>query len=196
MQDNLSHRFRGRMFVQSEEYENTRRRIEEGFVSNENYLSFLSQIKLDENFERNLVTISAAAIIADGEHQEDEAKIVNEICNEFRLDKEVVNNRINEELKSFTSTDYPIVKKYLKKSMIISDNTDYSLLFETAMHIILSDGIMTISECNLLADIGEMLNIPTAQILARLSLFLRKEETILVDVEEQISWHSLSGISE
>jgi len=196
MQNNITHRYRGRLFVQSDEYENTCKKIEEKSVSNESYLSFLSQMKLDENFQHNFVTITAASIIADGEHQDIEKNIVNEICSEFKLDKEIVNSKINEELNSINAADYTEIKNYLTNNLKINKEIDNSLLFETAMHIILSDGIMKLSECYLLADIGEILQIPTAQILARLSLFIRKEEAILVDVEEQINWRSLSDITE
>ncbi len=193
--NNLSHRFRGRLFVNSEEYGNTLRKLESGFISNDNYLSFLSTSKFDSAFIDNLAAISAAAVMADGEHQEIEKKMIHDLCSEFKFDRDDFIERVNTEIAAINSIDYNTIINYLKARLRIGSSNN-SLLLESAMHIILSDGIMTMNECNLLADIGDMLKIPTAQILARLALFLRKEEEILVDVEEGINWRSLSGVTE
>lgn len=192
----ISHRFRGRLFVNSEEYGNTRRKLESGFISNDNYLSFLSASRFDPGFIDNLAAISAAAVMADGEHQEIEKKMILDLCSEFKFDSDDFIARLNNEITAINSIDYSTIVNYLKSRLTIGSNSNNSLLLESAIHIILSDGIMTMNECNLLADIGEMLEIPTAQILARLALFLRKEEEILVDVEEGINWRSLSGVSD
>jgi uncharacterized tellurite resistance protein B-like protein len=196
MEQNISHRYRGRLFVNSEEYGNLRKKLESGFISNDNYLSFLSASKFDSNFLDNLIAISASAIMADGEHQEIEKKMIEELCNEFKFNFNEFNSRLEKEIASIESSDYSAVVNYLKSTLKVDESNNNSLLFETAMHIILSDGIMTMTECSLLADLGEILRIPVSQILARLGLFLRKEEAILVDVEEEINWRSISGITE
>ncbi len=195
-EQSLAHRFRGRLFVNSDEYATIRQRVESGIISNDNYLSFLSASKYDANFIDNLIVISAAAIMADGEHQEIEKKMIADLCNEFKFDVNDFSARLDKEIAGINSVNYSVIQNYLKLKLTVSENINNSLLFESAMHIILSDGIMTMNECNLLADIGELLNIPTGQILARLGLFLRKEEEILVDVEEGINWRSLSGLAE
>lgn len=195
MENSLTHRFKGRLFVETNEYENKRKKLESGFISNDKYLSFLSESKLDSSFMGNLISICAAAIIIDGEHQEIEKKMINELCTEFKVEVNSFNSKLENEISNIKNLNYNSIISHLKNVIEINEANN-SLLFESAMHIILSDGIMTMSECNLLADIGNLLEIPTAQILARLSLFLRKEEQILVDVEESINWNALTGLGE
>jgi hypothetical protein len=192
----LSHRYRGRLFVNSEEYATTKSKLDNGFISNDNYLSFLSSSNYDSSFIDNLLVISAASIMADGEHQEIEERIVIDICNEFKINSTDFKAKLVKEIAEVNTVDYSVILNYLKSKLKVGSEANNSLLFETAMHIILSDGIMTMNECKLLADIGELLTIPTFQIIARLGLFLRKEEEILVDVEESINWRSLSGYIE
>lgn len=194
MQESLNHRYNGRLYTNSNEYNTKRQKLESGIISKDSYIAFLSSTKQDSNFLFNFVLITAASIIIDGEHQELEKVMTKEMCSELNLNYSDFSALLDKEVGNMKDMDYELLVKYLKSKLIISDLSNNYLLFESAMHIILSDGIMTLNECNLLADLGSILNISTGQILARLSLFIRKEQQILIDIENTINWRSISGI--
>ena len=95
----------------------------------------------------------------------------------------VEDNVLHEILEMFQS------KKYLKDNLEIERNSRNALvLFEATLHIILADGMMTESECEFLADIGELLQIPTSKMFARIGLFLRQEKEVVVAPPENFDW--------
>ena len=173
----------GRLFFGNSDYEHTREKLE-AKLTNDKYLELISQAAIDEEFETCLIKLTAAAIMADGVHQNEEWTVCKEICEELEIHWEFFRELVEKELELFSQSPDFDVDNYLR-SYLIDANPEHSfLLFETALHIILADGLMTIGECRMLALIGEALKVPTARMFARLGLFLRKEEGILVDVEE------------
>jgi hypothetical protein len=79
-------------------------------------------------------------------------------------------------------------EKYLLKNIDKQPSRNAMVLFEAALHIVLADGIMTERECDFLASIGVLLQIPTAKMFARLGLFLRKEKEVVVAPPENFDW--------
>lgn len=143
-----------------------------------------------------MVKISAAAIASDGVHQNEELLVCQEICNELNIDWNKFKSDLDNELSNISSFSLDSISSYLKLAFPDSQINNAFLLFEVALHLILADGVMTQDECNLLAEIGTILNIPTGKIIARIGLFLKEEKETLVDVAESLKWQATMYMSE
>ncbi len=185
----------GKLFTYDEAYEKTKVKLSSTHT-NDNYIKFLASKQIESDFNWHLVKIAAAAIASDGQHQNEELLVCQEICNELNIVWDKFHIDLENELSSLSSHSADAITSYLKLAFPDSQINNSFLLFESALHIILADGIMTQDECNLLADVGTILNIPTGKIIARIGLFLKEEKQTLVDVAESLKWQATMYMSE
>lgn len=185
----------GRLFSYDEQYNNTKEKLAKN-NSKDHYIHFLASKQVDSDFVWQLVKICVAAIASDGVHKKEELLVCQEITNELGLDWDKILPEIENELSHISNFNLETITSYLQIAFP-DDNIAHSfLLFESALHIILADGIMTQDECDLLASIGTILKIPTGKIIARIGLFLNEEKQTLVDVTESLQWQYTQYISE
>ena len=179
----------GNLFSYDEKYQQTKDKLSKN-TTKENYIHFLASKQVDLDFKWQLVKITAAAIASDGVHKKEELLVCQEICNELNLDWESFSPEIENELSNISAFNLEAITAYLKLAFPDSQIEHSFLLFEAALHIILADGVMTQDECDLLANIGYILNIPTGRMIARIGLFLKEEKQVLVDVTESLQWQN------
>lgn len=185
----------GKLFTYDITYEKTKAKLSTT-QTNDNYVKFLASKQIESDFRWHLIKVAAAAIASDGEHQQEELLVCEEICNELGIEWDQFQVDLENELASIASHSLDAITAYLKLAFPDSQVNNSFLLFEAALHLILADGIMTQDECNLLADIGTILNIPTGKIIARIGLFLKEEKQTLVDVAESLKWQATMYITE
>lgn len=185
----------GKLFTYDAEYEKTKAKLSSA-QANDNYIKFLASTQVESDFNWHLVKISAAAIASDGVHQNEELLVCQEICKELNIDWNKFKSDLDNELSNISSFSLDSISSYLKLAFPDSQINNAFLLFEVALHLILADGVMTQDECNLLAEIGTILNIPTGKIIARIGLFLKEEKETLVDVAESLKWQATMYMSE
>ena len=177
----------GKLFVNKPRYKELKERISEQ-ESSDKYLHFYSKQETNEEFINRLSVIVAASIRCDGLHVEEERIVSEAICQELEIDWDMFSKKIDEEISRIEGIDFKSIEKYLLKFLESKTTENSMVLFEAALHIILSDGVMTDNECNLLASIGNILDIPTAKMFARIGLFLREEKDVLVDTADNFDW--------
>jgi tellurite resistance protein len=185
----------GKLFAFDEQYLRTQEKLSNSSAK-DNYIHFLASKQVDTDFKWQLVKIVAAAIASDGVHKKEELLVCQEICNELSLDWDSFQPEIENELSNISAFNLEAITAYLKLAFPDSNIEHSFLLFEAALHIILADGVMTQEECDLLANIGYILNIPTGKMIARIGLFLKEEKQVLVDVTESLQWQNTMYITE
>ena len=178
----------GKLFINTPEYQEMKANVEANENTYEKYTNFYGKHETNEEFLQRLAIISAASIMSDTIHREEEMIICQEICKELNLDWEKFSKILDDEINKIGKSDFPTVEKYLTNRLDKEDTTNAMVLFEAAIHIILADGMMTDRECKLLADISNLLKIPTSKIIARIGLFIKQEKEVLIDKPDNFDW--------
>jgi uncharacterized tellurite resistance protein B-like protein len=179
----------GKLFVNTPEYKELKEKSDSHFAANDKYTNFYGEAETSDEFFNKLLFVSAAAIKTDSIHRDEETVICEEICRELKLDWDKFKEMLDKEIEKINTPGIESIERYLKDNLEIERNSRNALvLFEAALHIILADGMMTESECEFLADIGELLQIPTSKMFARIGLFLRQEKEVVVAPPENFDW--------
>ena len=187
---------RGKLFINTPEYREMKEKVESSAKDNDKYTNFYGNYETSDEFIKKLAIISAAAVMSDTVHRDEEMIVCEEICKELNLDWEEFSKLLDEETAKIKFGNISTIEKYLLKNIDKRNTTNAMVLFEAALHIILADGMMTDNECKLLADIGVLLQIPTSKIIARIGLFLKQEDDIIIDKPENFDWLYGGGSSD
>ena len=177
----------GKLFVNTPQYRDLKQKAEE-ILNDGQYPSFYVKTETNEEFVHKLAVIAAAAILSDSIHRDEERAVCREICKELDIDWDMFSKKLDKETEKIISDFGRNYEKYLLKNIDKQPSRNAMVLFEAALHIVLADGIMTERECDFLASIGVLLQIPTAKMFARLGLFLRKEKDVVVAPPENFDW--------
>lgn len=178
----------GKLFINTPEYKEMKANVEANDDTYGKHTIFYGKHVTNEEFLQRLAIISAASIMADTIHRDEEMIICQEICKELNLDWEKFSKILDDEINKIGKSDFPTVEKYLINRLDKEDTSNAMVLFEAAIHIILADGMMTNRECKLLADISKLLKIPTSKIIARIGLFIKQEKDVLLDKPDNFDW--------
>jgi hypothetical protein len=173
----------GKLFIHTPEFDTVKERIESRWFSEDKFIRFYSILEFSSDFINDLAKICSASIMSDNEQQDQEIFVAMEICKEMNINWELFNSNLQTEIGRIKANNYRDVKEYLQDSKFGSNTKNSMLLFEAALHIVLADGIMTDSEIKILADISDILAIPTVKLISRISQFLKFEKEVLVDIE-------------
>ncbi len=177
----------GRLFVNTPEYLEIKHKSDD-MLNDASYPSFYVKTDTNEEFINKLAVITAAAIMSDSIHREEERAVCDEICRELHIDPEMFSEKVDEEIEKIKNSFDSNPEKYLVANIDKQKSNNAMVLFEAALHIVLADGIMTERECEFLAAIGILLQIPTSKMFARLGLFLRKEKEVVIAPPDNFDW--------
>ena len=105
---------------------------------------------------KTIASFIATAIWADGVYDEAEKVAVSEISDALEFDEKEFEDAVSEAVEEIKDMDEDAVNEYLQNAADAVDDEEIGIVFETALEIVLADGVLSEEE------VAELLAMATA----------------------------------
>ena len=123
----------------------------------------------------------ACAIYADGQYDETEKETVSEIAEALEYNEIQFNIAVENAVKKVEEMSEEEIGNYLSDCASNVVDEEIGVVFEAAMQMVLCDGVMTLSEAELLHTMGESLGMEPAMVTMLLADMIKEEPDLEVD---------------
>lgn len=125
----------------------------------------------------------ACAIYADGQYDEVEKETVSEIAEALEYNEIQFNIAVENAVKNVENMSEEEVGEYLSECASNVIDEEIGVVFEAAMEMVLCDGVMTMSEAELLHTMGGALGMEPAMITMLLADMIKAEPELEIDFD-------------
>lgn len=132
---------------------------------------------------KNIASFIATAIWADGHYDEAEKITVNEIADALDLDEKEFNAVVDTEIKNIENLDEDKLNAYLEAAAEGVDDEEVGEIFECALQIVLSDGVMGYSEAENLLAMADALGLEHAMAMMLIADMVKTESDLEISFE-------------
>lgn len=130
---------------------------------------------------QNVAGLMACAICADGQYDEAEKDTIGEIADALEYNEIQFNIAVDNAVKKVQKMTDEEVDTYLSDCASKVIDKEIGMTFEAAMQIILCDGVMTLSEAELIHEMGAALGISPAMVTMLLADMVKHEPELELD---------------
>lgn len=131
---------------------------------------------------KHLAAFVATAIWADGEYDEAEKIVVEEIADAFELDAEQFAAAVEAALAEVEGMDEEQVNAYILEHSAEVEDEEAVLVYETALQTVLVDGVLGAEEVSNLLSIASALGIDDEQAVLLLVDMVKEEPELTVEL--------------
>ena len=131
---------------------------------------------------KHLAAIAATAIWADGEYDEAEQIVLEEIAEAFEIDEKELKTEVELALQEIENQSEEAVGAYLNAHAAEVAEDEAELVYMAALQIVLVDGILSADEVNNLLSIASALGLGTDTAVLLLADMVKEETELTVEL--------------
>lgn len=124
---------------------------------------------------KHIAAIAATAIWADGEYDEAEKVVLEEVAEALELDAAVLAQEVEAALAEIEPMDEDQVNNYILEHSAEVDDDEAAVLYEVALQIITVDGVVGVEEMDNVLSIASALGLDEAQAVLLFAELVREE---------------------
>jgi tellurite resistance protein len=124
---------------------------------------------------KHIAAIAATAIWADGEYDEAEKVVLEEVAEALELDAAVLAQEVEAALAEIEPMDEEQVNNYILEHSAEVDDDEAAVLYEVALQIITVDGVVGVEEMDNVLSIASALGLDEAQAVLLFAELVREE---------------------
>ena len=131
---------------------------------------------------KHLAAFAATAIWADGEYDEAEKIVLEEIADAFELNENELKAEVEAALKEIENKTEDEVDEYLREHSVEVEDEEAEHIYLAALQIILVDGVLSAEEVNNLLSIASALGMDDDRAILLLADMVREEEELCIEL--------------
>lgn len=131
---------------------------------------------------KHLAAFAATAIWADGEYDEAEKIVLEEIADAFELNENELKAEVEAALKEIENKTEEEVDEYLREHSVEVDDDEAEHIYLAALQIVLVDGVLGAEEVNNLLSIASALGMDDDRAILLLADMVREEEELCIEL--------------
>ena len=131
---------------------------------------------------KHLAAFAATAIWADGEYNEAEKIVLEEIAEAFELNEEELKAEVEAALVEIENKSEEEIDEYLHAHSAEVDEEEAELIYMAAMQIVLVDGVLSADEVNNLLSIAWTLGMDDDRAVLLLADMVKEEADLQVEL--------------
>ena len=124
---------------------------------------------------KHIAAIAATAIWADGEYDEAEKIVLEEVAEALELDTEALTTEVEAALAEIEPMDEEQVYNYILEHSAEVDDDEAEILFQVALQIITVDGVVGVEEIENVLAIASALGLNEAEAVLAFAELVREE---------------------
>ena len=129
---------------------------------------------------KTIASFIATAIWADGVYDEAEKIAVSEIGEALEFDEKEFNDAVLNAVEEIKDLDEDAANEYLQKAADAVDDEEIGIVFETALEIVLADGVLSEDEVSELLAMATALGISDEMAILLLADMVKEEPDLIV----------------
>ena len=131
---------------------------------------------------KHLAAFAATAIWADGEYDEAEKIVLEEIADAFELNEEELKAEVEAALQEIENKDEEEVNAYLLAHSAEIEDEEAELIYMAALQIVLVDGVLSAEEVSNLLSIASVLGMDDERAVLLLADMVKEEADLCVEL--------------
>ena len=131
---------------------------------------------------KHLAAIAATAIWADGEYDEAEQIVLEEIAEALEIDESELKAEVESALQEIENQSEEAVDAYLNAHAAKVAEDEAEVVYMAALQIVLVDGILSADEVNNLLSIASALGLGTDTAVLLLADMVKEESDLIVEL--------------
>ena len=131
---------------------------------------------------KHLAAFAATAIWADGEYDEAENIVLEEIAEALELNEAELKAEVDAALKEIENKSEEEVEEYLRAHSAEIDDDEAELVYLSALQIVLVDGVLGAAEVNNLLAIASTLGMDDDRAVLLLADMVKEESELVVEL--------------
>ena len=131
---------------------------------------------------KHLAAFAATAIWADGEYDEAEKIVLEEIADAFELNEDELKAEVEAALQEIENKSEEQIDEYLQAHSVEIDEEEAELVYMAALQIVLVDGVLSADEVNNLLAIASVLGMDDDRAILLLADMIKEEAELQVEL--------------
>ena len=131
---------------------------------------------------KHLAAFAATAIWADGEYDEAEKIVLEEIADAFELNENEFKAEVEAALQEIENKNEDEINEYLQVHSAEVEEEEAELIYLAALQIVLVDGVLSAEEVNNLLSIASTLGMDDDRSVLLLADMVKEEEDLCIEL--------------
>ena len=130
---------------------------------------------------KHIAALVATSIWADGEYDDAEKIVVEEIANDFELNVDEFSAAVEQELETIKPMNGEEINEYLLEHSAEVEDEEAEMLFQAVLQVVIVDGVLAEEEVENLLSIASALGIAESRAVLMLADLVKEEPELQVE---------------